>query len=592
MPEPGWAQLSRWIRERWGGELLPELDVGEAGHRHEDGSIASVPERIGHVFFGPYRALPDGKYRIVVRFNRDAVRRREIGRATLETAVDGAIIAQTRLDHVAWRAGAVELDFDIRSGGEPGCNSVLEVRLHSRGKLSLTIKSVYLALRDVASDLPAQLPARERRDTSPGSVPGANSVRELDVPRTEFSNVPPETPTVGALVRPLSRMVAFEDWNDPAWSRFLDAGASNDHRDLEQWSRTHVLYGLDRCDKLTLSARVLVAATMPDEIIGRLSEYVGQVDVLDLARQSSWIGSEARLYWTNGALYARDRVNVHDPAIGLHDLGEGAYDAIVFPHSSLLLVGTLGIARLLTDADRALATSGVIAFKAEILSGTEPNPAYLDESIFGQDGFLAHIEAYTGLAVVDAADGRVDDPATATAPGSGTLLENADLSGERGGRPAVPGVWFLRKRHDTPSGAWKRVEQWLLRRLLGEQIDRLELGAAGRRDAAGIAASGGARGTLFYGPYLALPEGRYEAVVTMTPASPKRGHLVLDVLASGRRLSSRKIDLRRDSQLTVALPFAVPPSPGDAVERIEFRAWHDEGDVTITSCRLNLVAEA
>ena len=78
----------------------------------------------------------------------------------------------------------------------------------------------------------------------------------------------------------------------------------------------------------------------------------------------------------------------------------------------------------------------------------------------------------------------------------------------------------------------------------------------------------------------------------MAQASPKRGQLVLDVLANGRRLSSQKIDLSRDSQPSVALPFAVAPSPGEGVERIEIRAWRDQGEITFTSCRLNRLADA
>jgi len=182
---------------------------------------------------------------------------------------------------------------------------------------------------------------------------------------------------------------------------------------------------------------------------------------------------------------------------------------------------------------------------------------------------------------VDGPDGRIGDPAPAGA-----------LATARPGRPATPGMCFLRKRHDTAPGAWKLVEQWLLRRLLGEQIEHLELGPAGRREAGGIAASGLARGTVFYGPYLSLPAGRYEAVVTMAQASPMRGQLVLDVLANGRSLSSQKIDLSRDRRSTVALPFAVPPSPGEGQERIEIRARRNQGEIKFTSCRLNLLAEA
>jgi hypothetical protein len=71
-----------------------------------------------------------------------------------------------------------------------------------------------------------------------------------------------------------------------------------------------------------------------------------------------------------------------------------------------------------------------------------------------------------------------------------------------------------------------------------------------------------------------------------------RGQLVLDVLANGRRLSSQKIDLSRDRRSTVALPFAVPPSPGEGQERIEIRARRNRAAIKFTSCRLNLLAEA
>ena len=63
----------------------------------------------------------------------------------------------------------------------------------------------------------------------------------------------------------------------------------------------------------------------------------------------------------------------------------------------------------------------------------------------------------------------------------------------------------------------------------------------------------------------------------------------MTLLANGKKRCSRKINLGRDSQ-SVALPFAVPPSPGDVGEKIEIRAWRNHGDISFTSCRLNLLA--
>ena len=101
----------------------------------------------------------------------------------------------------------------------------------------------------------------------------------------------------------------------------LGRAAANDTiYDAGLWERTHLIYGLDRIGKLTPTARVLVTATLPDAVIAALSEYVGRVDVLDLTQASARRGAEARLYWSNGALYARDRLFVHEPATQLDGL--------------------------------------------------------------------------------------------------------------------------------------------------------------------------------------------------------------------------------------------------------------------------------
>src|SRR5205807_9497692 len=127
------------------------------------------------------------------------------------------------------------------------------------------------------------------------------------------------------------------------------------------------------------------------------SEHIGQVDVLDLSHGSDRRGPEARLYWTNGASYARDRLTVLQPSAGFDDLDERAYDVIVFPHSSLFLAGTTGIASLLAKAERALTPGGLIVFTAEVLSGNEPDVDHLDAGLLGGDGLFARIVAETGF---------------------------------------------------------------------------------------------------------------------------------------------------------------------------------------------------
>jgi hypothetical protein len=286
------------------------------------------------------------------------------------------------------------------------------------------------------------------------------------------------------------------------------AAADSEERDVGEWERTHLLYGLDRCGKLTVSARILVGATLPDEVSALLSEYVGRLEVLDLTRASDRRGAEARLYWSNGALYARDRLAVHEPRLGLDRLDEAAYDVIAFPHGSLFVDGIAGIARLMAQAERLLAAGGLLVFKADILAGGEPDLDHFDTSLIGKDGFAAQIEAETGFGVEEGFNPRLSagiaaglQPDIHANPGPGSLVQ------DHRGRLAAPCWWFLRKRGHTPEGGWRRIEQWLLQRILGNQIDRLQLGPAGHRDDSGrIVTNDLAKGRVFYGPYLGIAE--------------------------------------------------------------------------------------
>jgi hypothetical protein len=128
----------------------------------------------------------------------------------------------------------------------------------------------------------------------------------------------------------------------------------------------------------------------------------------------------------------------------------------------------------------------------------------------------------------------------------------------------------------------------LLERILGNQIDRLHLGPAGKRDDAGrIVTNDLAKGRVFFGPYLGLPSGRYEAVFGIeTPATARRGRLILEVVAGGKRLQYQNVKLGRGAHLTVRLPFTVASPSENGIEKIEIRAWRKSGDVAFTACRV------
>jgi hypothetical protein len=398
--------------------------------------------------------------------------------------------------------------------------------------------------------------------------------------------------------RPLSRVVACEDWDDPSWLRFLDPPldrASSNRRNYDSglWERTHLLYGLDRIGKLTPSARVLVIATLPDAAIAALSEHVGRVDVLDLAQASARHGAEARLYWSNGALYARDHLFVHEPGTSLAELGGLAYDVVVCPHGSLFLRGSAGIARLLAASEQVTASDGVVVFKAEVAAGVESHLDFLDAGLAGDGGLVAQLEAATAFVVEGGFDAHLSQrtasslsPEEQPASGPGYLLWR-----DRG-RIVIPSLWFLRKRGSTPAGGWERVEQWLVARLLGDQTRRMQLGPAGRWDEAGrIVSAPGLKGRVFFGPYIALPTGDYEAVVGIAAVlKPTRRNLAIDVVAGDRKLEYDRAWLDHEGSSIVRIRFRVPPvQEGEDRDRIEIRASSSGLAAAFTQIQLSRV---
>jgi hypothetical protein len=406
----------------------------------------------------------------------------------------------------------------------------------------------------------------------------------------------PISPQLPATGRPLSRTIAFEDWEDPSWSRFLDPPpdpfpAAEGDRDAGRWERAHLLYGLDRLGKLTPAARLLVIATLPDAAIAALSEYAGRVEIFDLTSASERRGAEARLYWSHGALYAREHLSAHEPATSLDDLDEDAYDVVICPHGSLFSSGAIGICRLLARIERLTRHDGAVVFKAEIAAGAEPHPYFLDAGLIGAGGLASRLEDATAFAVDGGFDARLSQrtavsvsPEGEVAPGGGSLLWR-----ERG-RIVVPSLWFLRKRRSTPQGGWDEVERWLAARVLGEQTPHLQLGVAGRRDAIGrIASTPGRKGRIFFGPYLALPQGDYEALVGI--AGPRKlgpKSLSIDVVAGNRKLDYDQSRQAAGDDTLVRVKFRVPPAgivqDGD---RVEIRAWSSGIDVAFTQIRLD-----
>jgi hypothetical protein len=248
---------------------------------------------------------------------------------------------------------------------------------------------------------------------------------------------------------------------------------------------------------------------------------------------------------------------------------------------------------LLEKAERVLLDGGLLVFKAEILAGSAPDATFLDAGLLGQPGLAAQIDGLTGLTLEGGFDARLSPRSVDSVQRDENSGEQRGLLHRRDGRLSVPSLWFLRKREATSAIGWRRLQGWLMGRLLGDQLPRLRLGARGARDERGhIATIGAGPGRVFFGPYIALPEGRYEAAIAIdAPATVRPARLALDVVAGDRCLDSRVVQLVAGAATRVQLAFAVVSTRGEPLENVELRAWSEGGEATITECRLDAIAD-
>ena len=325
--------------------------------------------------------------------------------------------------------------------------------------------------------------------------------------------------------RPLSRFAEYEDWDDRAWSAFaipyaVDPRAEDAFsRCAAQWEQVHLLYGLDRMDKLIGAARVLVVATMPDPAIAAISWRVGRLDIA-AASNCGGSGASSPAFWCAGAPYRPVELKILAAGTRLQQLEPRAYDAVVFPHGAMFAAGFDGALEAMATAERLLRRDGVLVFKAEIAAGASPHPNFFDTGLLGKGGLTARLAAFTELV----ADGGFD-PRLSRATIDRTWPQDGPRSGEayfltlQDGRILIPSLWFLRRRETAGQTQWGNLRNWLFKRRLGEQIEHLHVGAAGRRDAEGrIETVPGREGHVFFGPYLAVPSGRYRVSVRMRQA--------------------------------------------------------------------------
>ena len=384
--------------------------------------------------------------------------------------------------------------------------------------------------------------------------------------------------------RPLSRFAAYEDWDDRVWSTFAIPYAVDPRtedafsRCAARWEQVHLLYGLDRVDKLTGAARVLVVATMPDPAIAAISWRVGRLEIAG-AGECGGTGALSPAFWCAGAPYRPVELNILAAGTRLQQLEPRAYDAVVFPHGSMFAAGFDGALEAMATAERLLRRDGVLVFKAEIAAGASPHPKYFDTGLLGKDGLTARLTAFTELI----ADGGFD-PRLSRATVDRTWPQDGPRSGEayfltlEDGRILIPSLWFLRRRETAGQTQWGNLRSWLFERRLGEQIEHLHVGVAGRRDAEGrIETVLGREGHVFFGPYLAMPSGRYRVSVSMRISPGVRyrdaSGAVLEVAAGRAILANQAFDRDSVKSGVLTIEFAVSPGQAERGEVLEFRVY-------------------
>lgn len=127
------------------GEQIEKLWIGSAGQRNGDGSISALSGKEGHIFYGPYLALPPGPYSVRMIFSAELLPEQESDGPGVEFEVtwENKIIASFPLDEASLEAGVVALPFNVPEEG--GTESArLEIRVLSRGLSGLSVASVDL----------------------------------------------------------------------------------------------------------------------------------------------------------------------------------------------------------------------------------------------------------------------------------------------------------------------------------------------------------------------------------------------------------------------------------------------------------------
>jgi len=375
--------------------------------------------------------------------------------------------------------------------------------------------------------------------------------------------------------RPVSGLAASADWNDPRWLSYAHGVANDVSFDRPSarsgwiWERVHFLYALDRLADVHPVRSVLVVCELQEDLIEKLAQQFERVDLLDV-RALIGTGSgkpRARRHFLGSAQPPAGKAQLHS-AEDFGKLPGSSYDAILLPHAAGFVAKNDGFVGILSALEPKLALGGIIGFSSNVLLGSaEPEGTGVDMAFGTEKGLLGRIAGATGLELADG----IDMALSSHDLGLIGSQEEPGLLAERGPDGATwPGVFFLRKAAETPVTAWRKLNEAILGDLTGKL--RLSPGST-RIDGVVSVRPRRTPEMAFYGPYLRLPPGAYQARADLHATAARLGAKKVDgfleVVAGDlclakmpTRDSSRALKLSR----TYVVPFDVPASLDAEIE--------------------------
>ena len=293
-----------------------------------------------------------------------------------------------------------------------------------------------------------------------------------------------------------SKLVAAEDWEDPAWFAGVrryktgwaavapDAAAGGEGPDESRsdaydvaynyfkrsrgvWERVQFLYALDRLGAMAPEVRTLVVSTDPDGLYLFLSRTVAQVEVVDIgpghAEAARLVSAGALDPWVSiPRRFRPERLRIHHWGERLHPL-DGRADIVLLPQNTAFSGGPSRFATVMAWADRHLETGGVLAFSSEIVLNPPGPVPWLTLTAAG--GLAALLERHTGLRLEEAFDGTLSDATLDRIAASGSPdMDRPHFVRDTDGILHVTGVWCCRKTADTPSEGWGALMEEALSR--------------------------------------------------------------------------------------------------------------------------------